>query len=471
MSRKFNRRQLLKSGAGVVGTVGLAGCSVSTDSGSDGSGDGSGGDGSSGDDSSSDGSDASAETTDEGSMSEETQTTEPTSMDSEPVVFGEPLMETAQFAFLLPGTNQAIDMAIKEANDFGGLMGSEVQISRRETGSKPSKFRSVVEQLINNDDAVCIIRATSTELTPNLEFITDKRVPLISNGAGSTALDDYGGDKGTPDDLSDDEWIWRTTASDSVSTAGGAKYMYDQGFERMAILNGNAQGERSWADGFESAFTEVGGEVAQRLEVQAQKTSYQSELSRLFESDFDAFAVSLKQGDATTLTQEWVNGGYGKQIFFDPAVMSDKFVDTVGDIASGAFTAGTSTSGPAYDSFIDRFREAGDADIHQWAQAGYDAMATALLAARRGGEVSPEAIEMNLSRIGNPPGTPVTSVTEGLEALEAGEEINYEGVLTPTNFTADGNVIGDVVISELQPDGFDAFTTLEAESLRSIFTS
>lgn len=387
------------------------------------------------------------------------------------IVFGEPTMKTSQFGFIMAGTNQSIDLAIKEINEAGGLLGSTVEISRRETGSDPTEFREVFEQFINNDDAVAVIRATSAELTPNLEFVAERETPLITNGAGTTALDDFGGDNGTPDDLSDDEWVWRTIASDSVSTAGGAKYMYEQGNERMAILAGNSQGELSWANSFEAAFKNLGGEIVNRLQVQNGKTSYQSELSRLFEADFDAWGLSLKRNDATTLVREWKNAGYGGQMIAESGIRSDEFVDAVGEQAEGALIAFTATSGPNYGEFEEKYREFGDADLHQWALAGYDAMTVAALAAQQGGDASPEVIQQHLASVSKPPGTAVSSFPEGKDALENGEEINYEGVLTPTDFTDDGNVVGDVRIAQLTPDGFEDEALVSADEIRNLFTS
>ena len=426
-----NRRQILKYGAAAFGVTGLAGCS------SDGSPDGGSGDDSDGD----------------------------------TIVFGEPTMETSQFGFIMAGTNQSIDLAIEEINESGGLLGSTVEVSRRETGSDPTEFREVFEQFVNNDDAVGIIRATSAELTPNLEFVAERETPLITNGAGTTALDDYGGDSGTPEDMSDDEWVWRTIASDSVSTAGGAKYMYEQGNERMAILAGNSQGERSWANSFEAAYENLGGEIVSRLEVQNGKNSYQSELSRLFEADFDAWGLSLKRDDATTLVREWNNAGYGGQMIAESGIRSDEFVDAVGEQAEGALIAFTATSGPNYGEFEEKYREFGDAELHQWALAGYDAMTVAALAAQQGGDASPEAIQQNLASVSKPPGTAVSSFPEGKEALENDEEINYEGVLTPTDFTDDGNVVGDVRVAQLTPDGFEDEALVSADEIRDLFTS
>jgi branched-chain amino acid transport system substrate-binding protein len=422
---------MLKYATAAVGITGLAGCS-SNDSSGDGSGDG--GDGGS-------------------------------------IVFGEPTMETSQFGFIMPGTNQSIDLAIEEINDAGGLLGSTVEVSRRETGSDPTEFREVFEQFVNNDDAVGIIRATSAELTPNLEFVAERETPLITNGAGTTALDDYGGDNGTPEDMSDDEWVWRTIASDSVSTAGGAKYMYDQGYERMAILAGNSQGERSWADSFAAAYENLGGEIVNQLEVQNGKNSYQSELSRLFEADFDAWGLSLKRDDATTLVREWNNAGYGGQMIAESGIRSDEFVDAVGEQAEGALISFTATSGPNYGEFEEKYREFGDAELHQWALAGYDAMTVAALAAQQGGEASPEVIQQNLAAVSEPPGAAVSSFPEGKEALENDEEINYEGVLTPTDFTDDGNVVGDVRVAQLTPDGFEDEALVSADEIRDLFTS
>jgi ABC-type branched-subunit amino acid transport system substrate-binding protein len=446
----------------VGGLAGVAGCTGAQ-----------GGDGSSGGESTGESGGSSGPAKTETAESTADASGSESSSGSAPIVFGEPTMKTAQFGFIMPGTNQAIDLALKEINEEGGgLLGSELQIVRRETASKPAQFRSVLEQFLNNDGAVTIIRATSTELTPNLEFVKEKQVPLITSGAGTRALDGYGGDKGTPDDLSDDEWVWRTIASDSIPTAGAARHMIDQGYERMAIMQGNTQGERSWADGFESAYTQAGGTIVNRLEVQNEKTSYQSELNRLFQDDFDAWGLTMKRKDATTIIREWANAGYEAIPVLESGVRSQEFLDAVGESGAGALIASTSsTTGPNYDRFAEKFAAFGDADLHQWGLAGYDAVNVAALAAQRGGEATPETIQRNLSAVSSPPGTEVATFAEGKEALDNGEEINYQGALTPTDFTPNGNVVGDVQIEELTADGFEPVTLIRASEIRDLYAA
>ena len=55
-------------------------------------------------------------------------------------------MNTSRFGFIMPGTNQAIDLAVSDVNDSGGLLGSTLETNRRESGSDPTQFRQVLEQ-------------------------------------------------------------------------------------------------------------------------------------------------------------------------------------------------------------------------------------------------------------------------------------------------------------------------------------
>ncbi|WP_435360481.1 ABC transporter substrate-binding protein [Haloarchaeobius sp. DFWS5] len=447
------RRDVLKY-TGAVGLAGLAGCvgvgnnpeEDTSDGGGEGGGDGGGegGGGSDSDDSDDGGSDS------------------PSS-----VVFGQPASLTGKWDFLQPAVSQSTDLALKEINEAGGVLGAETSVKRRDTAVDPQQARSVVNQLVNSDGAVALIGLFSSEITPLFDFLDETGVPVVTPWPGSTGLDTTGGDKGT-DDIGDDEYIWRTVIGDTVHTLGAAQYMLDEGFENIGILNGTSQGERSWADSFQAAFEGNGGAVANRVEVSEGKSSYQSELNKLFDTEFDAWALAVGLQDATTIVREWDSAGYGKQLLMEDGLRDPDLVKAVGDQADGAWIAAGSSQGPQYDSFIDKFQSAGDADVHTWGVAAYDATNVTALAMERAGSTDPAAIQKNLGAVAREGGTTVSTFAEGKEALANGDEINYEGAATPVDFTDFGNVFGSVSVSQVTPDGFEEKATVQADELKGL---
>jgi ABC-type branched-subunit amino acid transport system substrate-binding protein len=429
-----DRRQFLKvAGTGAVLATGLAGCLGS-----------------------------------EGDGGTENGTVTGTTTDSGPssVLIGQPASITGKWDFLQPAVTQSTDLAKREINDAGGPLGAEFRVKRRDTAVNPQNARQAFTQFVNNDDAVAINGLFSSEITPLWDFVQEQEVPVVSPWPGSTFLDTRGGDKGTPEDLSDDEWLWRTVIGDTVHTSGAAKAMIDNDFSTMGILSGTSAGESGWTKSFVEAYEALGGSVAKVVDVSEGKASYQSELNQLFEADFDAWALSLALEDATTAVENWSNGGYGRQLLMEDGLMSEDLISSVGEMADGAWIAAGSTQGPNYDSFETKFTEAGDADIHTWGVAAYDATNLLALAVHHAGEASHDAIQQSIGAVTREGGTTVSTFAEGKEALDAGDEVNYEGAVTNVDFTQHGNVWGNVAVSRVTPDGFEEEFSISADTLQ-----
>lgn len=442
-----DRRTVLKY-AGVTGLAGigtLAGC-VGVDGGETSTPTSGGGGGGGGDDT-------------------DTDTETETGPDS--VTFGQPASLTGKWDFLQPAVSQSTDLAIQEINDAGGVLGAEVSVARRDTAVNPQEARTVVNQLVNNDGVPAIIGLFSSEITPLFDFLQETAVPVVTPWPGATSLDTRGGDKGT-ETLDDDGWVWRTVIGDTVGTLGAAQYVLEQDVSSMGILNGTSQGERSWAESFMDAYEGNGGTVAKQVEVAEGKASYQSELDTLFDADFDAWALAVGLQDATTIVREWDSAGYGSQLLLEDGLRDPDLIENVGSQAEGAWIAAGSSEGPNYDTFVEKFREAGDADVHTWGVAAYDAVNVTALAIERGGSADPDTIQQNLGPVAREGGTTVSNFADGKEALANGEEVNYDGAATPVDFTDFGNVFGDVTISTVTPDGFEVEGTVKADDLKGL---
>ncbi|RKS75178.1 amino acid/amide ABC transporter substrate-binding protein (HAAT family) [Haloarcula quadrata] len=428
---KVNRRSVLKT-VGATGVVGLAGC-ISTDG---------------------NGTATDPDGTVTGSSGPDT------------ITFGQPAALTGQWDFLQPGVSQAADAAVQHINDAGGPLGAELSISRRDTAVNPQEARTVVTQLLENDNAAAILGLFSSEINPLWNFLQEQQAPILTPWPGSTFLDTRGGDKMTPSDTSDDEWVWRPIVGDTVHTSGNATYTLDQGYNNIGVLTGNTEGERSYVNGFLNTFEANGGTVANRVEVSLGQSNYQSALNRLFQADFDAFLVSFPQESAITALSDWADGGYGGQPILSDTLAQQAVIDQVGSGLNGAWAATPGQSGPSYDTFEEIYQQAGDAEINGWTPPSWDAAQVAALAIERAGEASHEAIQKNIGKVTRSGGTTVSTFAEGKEALANGDEISYQGAATPTNFTAHGNVFGSVTIRTAQDGEFVVTDEVAADAIR-----
>jgi ABC-type branched-subunit amino acid transport system substrate-binding protein len=462
------RRFLELAGAAALTTGGLAGCigTESSDGGDGGGGDGGdGGDGSDGGDGGN-GSGATETATEGGDGGGATETATGTPSGPDSVLVGQPAAITGRWDFLQVSATQATDLAAQEINDAGGPLGAEFNVQRRDTAVDPQQARQVIRQFVNSDGVDAVTGLFSSEVVPLWDFLQEQQVPVVTPWPGTRFLDTRGGDKSTPGDLSDDEWVWRTVIGDTVDTAGGARAAIDEGFETMGILNGTSAGETGYADAFQTAYENLGGTVATRVEVPEGESSYQSQIDRLFGADFDAWLLALTLEDATVAVRNWRQGGYGGGLVLESGLLAPDLISAVGEQAEGALAAAGTTQGPGFSDFEPKFQEAGDGELHTWAVSAYDSINILALAMHRAGEASHEAVQRNIGPVARGDGTAVQTFAEGKEALDAGEEINYQGALTNADFTQHGNVWGDVRVAEVTPDGFETRSVIEASTLR-----
>lgn len=443
-SETVNRRRYLKLVGGTGFAVALAGCAG--DGGGDGNGDGGNGD-------------------------ETTTTTE--EVDEDAVILGQPAALTGKWDYLQEATTAVSEMVIEDINAAGGPLDREFVLRQRDTAVESSQARTVFQQLVNVDGAAAINGGFSSTLIPIWDLIQDLEVPVVTPWPGTRALDDQGGDKGTPDDVSDDEWVWRTIISDSVHTAGAALRANEIG-DTAGIIHGASEGETSWADGFEDAAGVIDGlDVVERVEVEEGKNSYRTEVDRLFQTDFDVWALSLALEDAVTLMKNWDQGGYGRPVIGQDTLSNSDFYEALGDVLEGqeVSVAEPGTGGESYDEVVSQFNEAfPDVGTHPWAIANFDAVNVIALAIHRAGTDDPVEVQKNIGPVARPPGTEVTTFEEGKAALDNGDEINFEGAVTNVDFTDYGEVVGPTRIMKVNPTDVEELTVIESEEIREILT-
>lgn len=404
------RRNFVKGIGAIAATVGVAGCSSQSDSSS---------------------SSESADSSDSGPN----------------VLMGYGGSLTGKWDFNEDSMGPLLQMTIETINEQGGPLGGTLEMSRRDTAVQVDQARQVMQQHINQDDADFLMGYNSSTLVPLWDFIQGQEMPLITPWMGSTFKDTRGGDNGTPDDMSDDEWVWRSVPGDGVSTAAAAIGMRDRGVENFGVLNGTSAGERAWSNALIASTKPVDQlNMQRRIEVEEGKSSYQSELSRLFQGDLDLWVIAIGIQDAQVVLREWDQGGYGVPVMLENILQQEKLLEnlrsSIGTPDAELLMYSQLPSGPQKEKVREMYESYTDQDMIPWNYAAWDGIHAAMLAIERAGSASPEAIQQNIGPVTRPTedSVEVTSFEEGKAELEAGNEINYQGATSKFNFTDKGNI-------------------------------
>jgi branched-chain amino acid transport system substrate-binding protein len=349
------------------------------------------------------------------------------------LVVGTLLPQTGDLAFLGPPEFAGVDLAVKEINDAGGVLGKPVKQVRADSGDgSPNIAPGETDNLLSGGADAIVGAASSSVSLSVIDKIVNAGVVQISPANTSTAFDTYD-DKGL---------YFRTAPSDVLQGAVLANTLVEDGHQNVAILARQDSYGEALANQVEKVFTESGGNIVAKELYDADVKSQTAPINAVAAQDPDA-VVLISFEEVKTMIPDMITAGIGpdkKQIYF-----TDGNTSNYGTGADG-FPAGTLTGvkatypGPEVSgAFKDRLLEV-DPDLKDftYGQESYDATILVALAALAAGDDSGESIASQMQAVSSE-GTKCTEFQECADLIEQGEDIDYDGPSGPIEFNDTGS--------------------------------
>ena len=352
------------------------------------------------------------------------------------VKFGFMLGFTGDYAAWSPPLENTTKLAVKEINANGGILGNTLVVIKEDNESKVGPGVRAAQKLINVDKVPVIIGPESDIIVALQDMALDNQVPVITSSAGTEAINDNGGTG---------RYIWRTNASDSFLGIAAAKVMIDElGYKTAVIIVENLEGTQSAANSFSKAFTRFGGTVVKTVVLTPGQATYLSELKDAASVDADVAFLAAAQVTGINAVKQAYQRGYEFNMWVSQELLTEDFIAGASAEAADGITSWTPGQDETTDTwgvFSKAYAEMwGEVPQGGWYQAEtYDAFMVAALAMIAGGETTGKSVDSNLSMVANPPGVVVTSFADGVAALAAGKDINYEGPSGSVDFNDHGD--------------------------------
>ncbi len=344
------------------------------------------------------------------------------------------LPQTGSLAFLGPPEFAGVDLAVKEINEAGGVLGKDVKSVKGDSGDTDSGIAPAeTDKLLDAGSDVIVGAASSGVSMTVIDKIMSAGAVMFSPANTSTDFDK--GDYAKPD------LYFRTAPSDILQGAVMANLLIEDGRQNVAILaRQDAYGETLAAE-IKKGLEAAGSTVAATVFYGENAQSYDSQVQEVADAKPDA-VVLVAFEETTTIVPQLVQAGVGPQDVPEYFVDGNT-ADYSGKLPDGTLegTKGTIPGAETSGDFKDRLLEV-DPKLKDFSYAAesYDAVVVSALAAIAADSDAGDKIAEKIPSV-TEGGTKCTSFKECADLLadDKGADIDYDGVSGPIELGKTGS--------------------------------
>jgi branched-chain amino acid transport system substrate-binding protein len=291
---------------------------------------------------------------------------------------------------------EGIELAVKEKNAGGGVLGQQIRIIFGDDAGKPEQAVSVAKRLTTGDEVLIILGSTSSPASLAISQVAaETETPQIVVGGTAQRITTQG-----------NPWVFRSAMPD-VKLAGDLVDFIHERFPdkpKIGFIYVNDDFGKGGLDAFKLRAKKYGITIVAEEKYTRGDLDFTSQLSRIKSAGSQILVDWSRYPEGALIAKQYKQMGLDIPRFGCDGQATPKFRELAGDAANGMyyathFTVATSAALPAAQSFIKKFREAYGKDPDTTNAEGYDAATAAILAIEKAGKLDRTAIRDALRHI------------------------------------------------------------------------
>jgi ABC-type branched-subunit amino acid transport system substrate-binding protein len=344
-----------------------------------------------------------------------------------------------------PPGRKAADLAVEEINSAAEEVGAQHTVEIQHADEETNEQATVnAGRALTGDGATCLAGAWASADTLAVARSVTTREGVLEISPASTS------DEIT--ELEDDGLLSRTAPPDSFQGPALAQYMSDElgGAEGTTVNIGNREDAygTGLAESFTAAWEELGGTVGETVSYDPALPSFNSEASQIVSGEPDAVVIIdfpetyAKVGPALVRTGDFD----ASQAFVTDGLISDTLADDAGDEAVEGLRGtapGVEDEAEAAQAFDQAYSQAEPQNVERqtFDAQNFDATILCYLSAVAAGSTEGADMAEQVAGVSGPGGTQYTfeELPQAVEALQNGEDIDYQGASGPIDLNESGD--------------------------------
>ena len=366
--------------------------------------------------------------------SSSTSTAAATGQTATPLKLGVLLPHTGTLAFLEPPMGDAVNMALRDINNAGGVNGKPVTQVRADEGTDPNISSQGASTLLSDNVSALIGAAATGDTLAIINKVTNSHTVECSpsnTGAVLTTYPDHG-------------YYFRTAPPDSLQSKALANVIVGDGHSNVALVAQATDYGKGFIDGLATALKSAGASVAANITYDPTATTFTAEVSKIKAAKPDAVVIIGYQETALVIKQMIQDNIGPKQvaIYVADGAQSSTLWKSV-DPHNPAVLVGVGGTAPSAapsngtKSFPTEFAKYAPGVNTIYSAQAYDCAVVIALAADEAKSNAPTDFVKHMNDV-TEGGVPCTSYKVCKDLLSKGENIDYNGASGPLNFSKYG---------------------------------
>ncbi|MFE8602746.1 ABC transporter substrate-binding protein [Archangium violaceum] len=314
------------------------------------------------------------------------------------IVLGEVGSLTGAQATFGVSTRNGVDLAIKEANEAGGVKGKKLKVIVYDDQGKPEEAAQAVTRLITQDKVVLILgEVASSNSLAMAEKAQAAGVPMITPSSTNPSVTQKG------------EYIFRVCFIDPFQGFVMAKFARENlKADRVAILQDNKSAYSiGLTDVFTAKFKEMGGAIVTTQSYSQGDTNFRAQLTAIKKVKPQAIYVPGYYNDVGIVARQAREMGVTVPLMGGDGWDSEKLFELAGNSLDGSYFSNhysPSNPEPKVQKFISDYKAAYGGVPDALAALGYDAAKVAIAALERAKDLSGPAVRDAIAQTKDFPG-------------------------------------------------------------------
>ena len=308
-------------------------------------------------------------------------------------VFG-PL--TGDAAAMGSSEKEAVELAVKEKNDAGGIRGKKIEVIYGDDAGKPEEAVNVAKRLISRDEALITVGSISSPASLAASQISrqSETAQIVVSGTAQRIT------------TQGNKWVFRSPVPDTKLVADLANFVHQKfpNLKKFAFLYVNDDFGRGGFEAFKAAGQKYGFEIVADERYTRGDIDFTAQLGRIKASPAQALVEWSRYTEGALIAKQYVQTGMDLVRFGSDGVASPKYIELGGPAVDGVyftthFSVATGADIPAAKVFIEKYQKAYGRVPDAYAAEAYDAITLALLAVEKAGKEDRAAIRDALAGI------------------------------------------------------------------------
>ena len=317
-------------------------------------------------------------------------------------------------------------------NAAGGVNGRRIELQSEDDETNPDAGVRAARKLIDVGKVSAIIGTWASAVTTAVAPLCWESRTMLFTVSGADSITK----------LPHNGYIIRTQPNTELQSMRAAGYLADGGAKRVFALSAQTPFAVDSYNRLAAVLKERGAEAVGDVVYDATKTSFRSEVDQALRAKPDALFLNGYTPDVTVILRELYRAGFeGRKFTFGYAANAKMLESLPPEVTEGliSFSPSPDPGSPAYAAVKQAL---GTDTPDTYSCQVHDHVSLVALAVAKAGDASGAAIHDAVRTISQGGGAKVGSALDGLRALAAGQDINYEGASGPCDFTERGDIEG-----------------------------